>query len=135
MVAADGKQIKVKRRSRSQESKPRTTETGSKPIESRPEIKRSQPVKLSKEEMDAKLREMTKNAEWRDKERSEKVRSYREKERREEEESKKEFDEDFRQRQMKQTSRSLQSVESRIKSNLGSIQRSSRAMDANFARR
>lgn len=136
LVAADGKRLHVSksnRRSRSPKHtiKPTPKVSGS----SKSEFKRSKPSKLTQEEIEAKLKEMEANAKWRDKERTEKVHKHREKEKREQEDITKEFDQDFLNRQLKKTSNSMKSVESRIKSNLGNIQRSSRVMDSNFARR
>lgn len=101
----------------------------------KPEIKRTKPSKLSEDEIQKRLAEMQQNANWREVERSEKVKKHREAIKREEEHQQQEFDRDFMNKQLKKTSTSMVSVESRIKSNLNNIQRSSRTMDTHFARR
>lgn len=135
LVTSDGKGISISKKTpvlhkRKSSSPKRSSKTLS---SLKPEQKK--PAKLTQEEIDTRLREMTANASWREKERSEKVQKYRENEKREQEEAKTDFDKDFLTKQLKKSANSTTSVESRIKSNLNNIQRSSRTMESNFARR
>lgn len=91
--------------------------------------------KLSDAEKAERLREMTKNAEARDKERESYVRNYRKADRKEEERHRdEEFDRNFIHKELHKSAQS-ETVESRLKSNRNNIQRSSGAMDTNFAKR
>ncbi|CAO1353167.1 unnamed protein product [Diamesa tonsa] len=90
---------------------------------------------LTDAEMDAKRAEMVNNADWREKDRSKTVKKYRENEELEKNQHEKTFDKDFLNKHMKKAHNETASVESRIKANLNNIQRSSRTMDTNFARR
>lgn len=97
------------------------------------ENKRKKP--LTEQEMDAMRAEMMKNADWREKDREKTVRKHRELEEEEKANHEKDFDKSFLNRHMKKAQDQLGSVESRIKSNLNNIQRTSRTMDSNFVRR
>lgn len=91
--------------------------------------------KLTEAEKEERLREMMKNAEWRDKERESYVRKYHEDGREEEDRHReKEFDKNFIHKELHKSAQSA-SVESRLKANRNNIQRSSGAMNTNFARR
>lgn len=101
-----------------------------KPTWTKPEKK-----KLTDAEMEEKRLEMLKNAEWREKDREQKIKRYNDEEKREaDKNASKEFDHNFLNKQLRKAAEN-ETVESRIKSNLNNIQRSSRAMDTNFARR
>lgn len=91
--------------------------------------------KLSDAEKAERLREMMKDAEVRDKERESYVRNYHEADRKEEERHReKEFDKNFIHKELHKSAQT-ETVESRLKSNRNNIQRSSGAMDTNFAKR
>lgn len=91
--------------------------------------------KLTDEEKADKLREMMQNAEWRDKERESYVRKYHEDGRKEEDKHREEeFDRNFIHKELHKSAQN-ETVESRLKSNRNNIQRSSGAMNTNFARR
>lgn len=139
LVRSDGKQIELKQqrrqRSRTPEKLKKPTSSSSSTNKQFEVQKPNKSSKLSQEEINQRLKEMTSNASWREKERSEKVRKHREHAKREEEEETRNFDKDFLTKQLKKTATSTISVESRIKSNLNNIQRSSRTMDTHFARR
>ncbi|CRK94458.1 CLUMA_CG007965, isoform A [Clunio marinus] len=114
----------------------RYTKEELKPIREAPkkqEVKRRK--SLTEEEMDKIRLEMMENAEWREKDREKTVKKYRESEEREKLNHEKEFDKTFLNRAMKKAQDQVSSVESRIKSKLNNIQRSSRTMDSNFAKR
>lgn len=94
------------------------------------------PVKLSEEEKAKRLAEMQSNAEWRDDERRRNVSKYREEEKREKaERSKETFDRDYINKELHKAMVNQNSVESRLRANKNNIQRSSGAMDSNFAKR
>lgn len=138
LVTSDGKGISIKKaapRRRSPSPRRDKPSKSSSSVTTKPELPKSRPARMTQDEIDARLKEMMKNASWREKERSEKVNKYRENEKREQEEQSKDFDKDFLTKQLKKTANSTTSVESRIKSNLNNIQRSSRTMESNFARR
>lgn len=91
--------------------------------------------KLTEAEKEEKLREMMKNAEWRNVERESYVRKYHEDGRKEEDKHREaEFDRNFINKELHKSAQSA-TVESRLKSNRNNIQRSSGAMNTNFARR
>lgn len=97
--------------------------------------KPSQRPRLTEEEKEQRLREMMKDAEWRDKERESYVRKYHEDGRQEEDKHRgEEFDRNFIHKELHKSAQS-ETVESRLKSNRNNIQRSSGAMNTNFARR
>lgn len=138
LVTADGKGISVKKSSSTRctsRSPPKKEKSSTSKPPQKQETSKLKPTRMTQEEIDARLKEMMSNASWREKERAEKVNKYRENEKREQEEAKKDFDKDFLTKQLKKTANSTMSVESRIKSNLNNIQRSSRTMESNFARR
>lgn len=135
LVTSDGKGISIKKSAPKRKSSSPRREKPSKSVVSSKQEPKSKPTRMTQAEIDARLKEMMSNASWREKERSEKVNKYRENEKREQEDAKKDFDKDFLTRQLKKTANSTMSVESRIKSNLNNIQRSSRTMESNFARR
>lgn len=126
LVTHDGKKISLnKDKVNTKEMKPETSKT-----ETSSYTKTR--VKLSEEEREKRRREMMENAAWRDKEREMNVKKYREEDSKEFKQT--DYDPEFIHNQMaKATSGS--SVESRIKSNLNNIQRSSTHMDRNFSRR
>lgn len=91
---------------------------------------------MTAEEKQQKLDEMQKNAAWRDEERKKNVTKYREDEAKEREEREKAvYDKDYINKQLQKALVTQTSVESRIKANVNNIQRSSGAMDSNFAKR
>lgn len=127
LVTADGKQIKI---SKSAYEKNETTSKQTKTTWVRPERKQ-----LNDDEMDKKRREMMTNAQWRDKERESNVKKYREEDMTQtDKDGNSSFDHDFITKQLTKAART-ETVESRIKSKINTIQRSGRAMDSNFARR
>lgn len=133
LVSADGRSLKIDSKSRREDRpRPSATVTDSRKAKSwtRPERQR-----LTEEEKEAKRREMMENAVWRDREREKNVRRYREDDRaaRARDDSR-EFDRNFINKELHKAV-SRETVESRIKSNLNNIQRSSHSMNANFARR
>ncbi|XP_011304403.1 pre-mRNA-splicing factor CWC25 homolog [Fopius arisanus] len=89
-------------------------------------------VKLTDEEKEKRLKEMLANASWRDKERAKNVKKYREQDKKEQ--KSKSYDKDFIRKHLVKATE-VETVASRIKSNINNIQRSGRAMDTNFARR
>lgn len=97
------------------------------------ETKRRKP--LTEEEMEAVRIEMMKNADWREKDREQTVKKHREAEEKEKQNHQKDFDKDFLNRHMKKAQDQVNSVGSRIRSNVNNIQRSGRTMDSNFAKR
>ncbi|GAB0086829.1 Cwc25 [Sergentomyia squamirostris] len=129
LVTAEGKSVRIEGKSRRE--KPSATET-------RPQKEkwvRPERQKLSEEEKEARRREMMDNAVWRDREREKIVRKYRddEREQRHRDDSR-EFDRNFINKELHKAA-SQETVESRIKSNINNIQRSSHSMNAHFARR
>lgn len=90
-------------------------------------------VKMSEEEMERRRAEMLDNAKWREKEREKNIARHKEEEAREKNQNKN-YDKDFLRKQLSYAA-SQGTVESRIRSNINNIQRSSMAMDKNFARR
>ncbi|XP_063709694.1 pre-mRNA-splicing factor CWC25 homolog [Culicoides brevitarsis] len=135
LVTSDGKGIALKNPQKMTKRRSPSPKKLVKSISASKSDQKRSTTKLTQEEIDARLKEMAANASWREKERTEKVQKYRDNEKREEEEAKREFDKDFLTKQLKKTANSTTSVESRIKSNLNNIQRSSRTMESNFARR
>ncbi|XP_059618573.1 pre-mRNA-splicing factor CWC25 homolog [Phlebotomus argentipes] len=133
LVSADGKSIRIEGKHRREErSRPSETETSSRKAKAwtRPERQR-----LTEAEKEAKRREMMDNAVWRDRERERNVRRYREDDRvQKAREEGREFDRNFINKELHKAV-SRETVESRIKSNVNNIQRSSHSMNANFARR
>lgn len=94
------------------------------------------PTKLSEEEKQKRLAEMQSNAEWRDDERRRNVNKYRAETAREEAERQKDtFDRDYINKELHKAMANQNSVESRLRANKNNIQRSSGAMDSNFAKR
>lgn len=76
------------------------------------------------------------NAAWREEERTEVVRKHREAYAREEEiHNAREFDKDFLNKEVKKAIANQTSVGSRLRANLNNIQRTSAAMNSNFARK
>ncbi|KAJ3654532.1 hypothetical protein Zmor_013714 [Zophobas morio] len=130
LVSSDGKSIPLSRKlsSDKQDVKDKATKTK----ETTPPIQKRKAHKLTEEEKEKLRQQMMENAVWRDKERVHNVRKYREREEKEKKEQS--FDPDFIHKQLLKSADSS-SVESRIKSNLNKIQRSSRDMDRHFSRR
>ncbi|XP_022905613.1 pre-mRNA-splicing factor CWC25 homolog [Onthophagus taurus] len=88
--------------------------------------------KLSEDEMERKRREMMDNASWRDKERVKNVKRYRDEDKKEAKQQ--DYNTEFLHRELLKSANNS-SVESRIKSNINSIQRSKGDMDKHFSRR
>lgn len=128
LVKADGSKITLNRKPQEvkKTDNQHKVETVKKP--DRKNVKR-----LTEDEKEQMRREMMQNAEKREKERSENLRRYREEDRREEK-SAGNFDKDFVHKELLKSAKEA-TVESRIKSNLNNIQRSSRHMDTHFSRR
>ncbi|XP_055837710.1 pre-mRNA-splicing factor CWC25 homolog [Episyrphus balteatus] len=96
----------------------------------------SQKQRLTEEEKEKRLKDMMDNAAWRDKERTRYVQNYREGYEKEEEQNiARGFDKEFINTQLRKAISTQNSVESRIKSNVNNIQRTSAAMNANFAKK
>lgn len=96
----------------------------------------TQKPRLTEEEKEQRLKDMMANADWRDKERTRSVQKYREGYEKEEKQYKtSEFDKEFINTQLRKAISTQNSVESRIRSNVNNIQRTSAAMNANFARK
>lgn len=128
LVTADGKQIKVKKLSLKERVQMQPMKAA-KPSWSRPEKQN-----LNEAEKERKRSEMLSNAQWRDHERQKNVTRYREEEKNETETHTKEFDRDFMTKQLTKAAKN-ETVESRIKSKINTIQRSGQSMNKNFARR
>lgn len=90
---------------------------------------------LTEDEKEKLRQQMMQNGATRDEERTNKVREYRKKVEVEESNQKSNFDRNFADKERKKAYTASTSIESRIKSNLNNIQRTSRAMDSNFARK
>lgn len=133
LVTAKGEQISITSKEAPKfysQDELRAIKATQKPTWTKPEKK-----KLTDAEMEQKRLEMLKNAEWREKDREQKIKRYNDEEKREaDKNASKEFDHNFLNKQLRKAAEN-ETVESRIKSNLNNIQRSSRAMDSNFARR
>ncbi|XP_055917280.1 pre-mRNA-splicing factor CWC25 homolog [Eupeodes corollae] len=98
--------------------------------------KSAQKSRLTEEEKEQRLKDMMDNAAWRDKERTKYVQNYREVYKKEEEQNKaRDFDKEFINTQLRKAISTQNSVESRIKSNVNNIQRTSAAMNANFVKK
>ncbi|XP_034475000.1 pre-mRNA-splicing factor CWC25 homolog [Drosophila innubila] len=92
--------------------------------------------KLSDSEREARLREMMENATWREADRTKVVQKHREEYAREEAQNQsRDFDKQFINKEVKKAIDNQTSIGNRIRSNLNNIQRTSAAMDANFARK
>lgn len=92
--------------------------------------------KLTESEREARLREMMDNAVWREADRTKVVHKHREEYAREEALNQaREFDQQFINKEVKKAIDNQTSIGNRIRSNLNNIQRTSAAMDANFARK
>ncbi|EDW64268.1 pre-mRNA-splicing factor CWC25 homolog [Drosophila virilis] len=114
--------------------------------EKRPAVRHASPAaarqaakskpKLSESEREARLREMMDNATWREADRTKAVHKHREEYAREEAQNQaRDFDQQFINKQVKKAIDNQTSIGNRIRSNLNNIQRTSAAMDANFARK
>ncbi|KAL7740037.1 hypothetical protein ACLKA6_016880 [Drosophila palustris] len=102
---------------------------------SAPAATKSKP-KLSETEREARLREMMDNATWREADRTKAVQKHREEYAREEAQNQaRGFDKQFINKEVKKAIDNQTSIGNRIRSNLNNIQRTSAAMDANFARK
>ncbi|KAM8718006.1 hypothetical protein ACLKA7_004676 [Drosophila subpalustris] len=100
-----------------------------------PPATKSKP-KLSETEREARLREMMDNAAWREADRTKAVQKHREEYAREEAQNQaRGFDKQFINKEVKKAIDNQTSIGNRIRSNLNNIQRTSAAMDANFARK
>ena len=101
----------------------------------KPSYKKETKSKLSDEEKEKKLREMMSNASWREDQRTKKVQQYRDADQKEESAHySRDHDPEFVTKQLMKAAESG-SVAKRIQSNKHNIQRSSMAMDKNFARK
>lgn len=135
LVRSDGSKIPLNRQKvekddrREKDSKSKVSEEATRSNE-----RSKHPKRLSAKEKEDKLKEMMRDAEVRDKERSDYVKRYREQNKREEKETTKQYDPEFMNKELRKSANTL-SVESRIKSKLNNIQRSSRHMDSNFSKR
>ncbi|XP_035776817.1 pre-mRNA-splicing factor CWC25 homolog [Anopheles albimanus] len=90
---------------------------------------------LTEEELEEKRRAMMDNARWREKDRANNVKRYEAEDHREDaRHGGRDYDKEFATKQFKRAAAS-ETVESRIRSNRNNIQRSSGAMDSNFAKR
>lgn len=97
---------------------------------------KSSQVNLKEVERAAKLKEMLENAEWREKERSDKVKKYRDSYAKEEEQQNQNRDCDsYFFKEIKKALNNYTSIESRLGANMNNIQRNERVMDSNFARK
>ncbi len=92
-------------------------------------------ARLTEAEKEERRREMMQNADWREKDRSEAVKNSRAGDEKEADNHAKEFDKNFLNDHLRKAQANMDSVESRIKSKMNNIQRSSRTMSTNFARR
>lgn len=138
LVTASGQSIALKNDAKSytdrQAAKAKETSSKSESSAKKPSSHHSKP-KLTEKEKEERLREMMKNAEWRDKERETYVRKYHADGKDEEDRHREaEFDRNFIHKELHKSAQS-ETVESRLKSNRNNIQRSSGAMNTNFARR
>lgn len=88
--------------------------------------------KLTEEEKERRRKEMMENATWRDEERTKNVKHYRDKDAKET--ASQDYDPDFVHKQLLKSAASS-TVESRIKANINSIQRSKGDMNSHFSRR
>ncbi|XP_017858301.1 PREDICTED: pre-mRNA-splicing factor CWC25 homolog [Drosophila arizonae] len=92
--------------------------------------------KLTESEREARLREMMDNAVWREADRTKVVHKHRKEYAREEALNQaRDFDQQFINKEVKKAIDNQTSIGNRIRSNLNNIQRTSAAMDANFARK
>lgn len=134
LVTAGGEKIAIKPTATSTTNR---SDDAKKSTSSRkPLARHERPAKLSEEEKQKRLLEMQSNAEWRDTERRRNVSKYREEENREKAERAKEtFDRDYINKELHKAMANQHSVESRLRANKNNIQRSSGAMDSNFAKR
>uniref|UniRef100_A0A1B0CUI4 Putative pre-mrna-splicing factor cwc25 n=1 Tax=Lutzomyia longipalpis TaxID=7200 RepID=A0A1B0CUI4_LUTLO len=134
LVSADGKSIKIDDRHR-REERPRASASDSGTSKKAKTWTRPERQHLTEEEREVKRREMMENAVWRDKERERNVRRYREDDRKQRaRDDSREFDKNFINKEIHKAV-SKETVESRIKSNVNNIQRSSHSMNDHFARR
>ncbi|EDW77579.2 uncharacterized protein Dwil_GK24577 [Drosophila willistoni] len=92
--------------------------------------------KMAEADREARLREMMDNASWREADRTQSVQKHRDAYAREEaQHQQRDFDKDFINKEVKKAIANQNSISDRIRSNLNNIQRSSGAMDKNFARK
>jgi hypothetical protein len=137
LLTASGEKISIKHDSSNSVKRYTKEELKQSSARSVTSIKKEIPkkLKLSEEELERKRMEMMDNAAWREKDRKQHVKKYYEKEEMEKIEHEKEFDKDFMSRNIKHAQNNVQSLESRIRSNLNNIQRNDRSMNDNFARK
>ncbi|EDW03306.1 pre-mRNA-splicing factor CWC25 homolog [Drosophila grimshawi] len=101
-----------------------------------PAARQAAKSKLSDHEREARLREMMENATWREADRTKVVHKHREEYAREEAQNQaRDFDKQFINKEVKKAIDNQTSIGNRIRSNLNNIQRTSAAMDSNFARK
>lgn len=78
---------------------------------------------------------MQSNADWREKDREQYVKKYNDEAENERKQYEKDFDKNFINRNMKHAQAQIDSLETRIKSNVNNIQRTGQSMSQNFAKR
>lgn len=130
LVRADGTKMELKGN-----SQPSTKTVENKKSEPIKDLGRRKTKRLTEQEKEELRNQMMRDAEDREKERSDNLRKYREEDEKEDKERKsKEFDKNFVHKELLKSTKDS-SVESRIKSKLNNIQRSSRDMTSNFSKR
>uniref|UniRef100_A0A8D9FC07 Pre-mRNA-splicing factor CWC25 homolog n=1 Tax=Cacopsylla melanoneura TaxID=428564 RepID=A0A8D9FC07_9HEMI len=107
----------------------------SKPAEEPKKISHHKKVKLSEEEKEQKLKEMMDNAKWRDDLREKNIKEYQKEAEKEKEKYNEKYEKDKFMRKQLSIAAEHSSVESRLRSNINNIQRSSHAMSSPFDRR
>lgn len=137
LVTAGGQKIELKNkgddRRRSSRTPPKVASGSKKPTST---YVRPEKARLTEEDKEKRLREMQKNANWREKEREiDMKRSQYEAKRDAEKEQKTAFDRDYINKQMHKALATHTSVEARIKSNLNNIQRMGSSMNSSFVRK
>lgn len=128
LVTSEGKKLILNKNYPDQIKKSKTVL----PEPPKPSFQPHKSKRLTEEEKEKLRKEMMQNATAREKERSHNLKKYRQDEAKESKNQK--YDPEFIHRQLLKTAETG-TVESRIKSNLNNIQRSSRDMDRNFSRR
>lgn len=133
LIKADGSKIEISKKSYSHyDNEKNHKETKKLEIP----IPKKKQERLSSIEKEIRLKAMMDNAKWRNVERERNVKSYKKDDDDEQEKLKQDgFDKGFMNKELKKAMANQSSIESRIRSNLNNIQRSSRTMDQNFARR
>lgn len=130
LVKADGSKLSFTGKSPA-DNKTRKTDNVSEKTSDAKMVKKHLP-KLTEEEKERRRKEMMENAAWRDVERTKNVKRYRDKDAKET--ANQDYDPDFVHKQLLKSAASS-TVESRIKANINSIQRSKNDMNSHFSRR